>query len=71
MSKHVPGGATYTTADLIRMAQLEYFGQYSAVVTRALVKLATLEEENKKLREILAKYESKTPEPQGKVINGI
>ena len=69
MSKHVPGGATYTTADLIRMAKLEYFGQYSAVVARALIKLSMLEEENKKLRETLSKYDEKTPDPQGKVIN--
>jgi hypothetical protein len=70
MSVHTPTGAKYTTADLIRMAQLEYFGQYSGVVGRALMKLAYLENENKELREKLEGL-TKSPEPQGQVINKI
>jgi len=70
MSRHSPAGAVYTTQDLVRMAQMEYFGQYSAVVGRALVKLAALEVENKKLRERLAEIES-LPAPQGNVIKSI
>jgi regulator of replication initiation timing len=52
------------------MAQMEYFGQYSAVVGRALTKLAALEIENKQLREKLSEVE-KLPAPQGQVINKI
>lgn len=70
MAQHTPAGALYTTNDLIRMAQMEYFGQYSAVVGRALTKLAALEAENKQLREKISKYEN-TPEPQGQVIKKI
>lgn len=70
MAQHTPAGARYTTNDLIRMAQMEYFGQYSTVVGRALTKLAALEVENKQLRERVAKYEN-TPDPQGQVINKI
>jgi regulator of replication initiation timing len=70
MSRHSPAGAVYTTQDLVRMAQMEYFGQYSAVVGRALVKLAALEAENKKLRERLAEIEA-LPAPQGNVIKSI
>lgn len=70
MAQHTPAGARYTTPDLIRMAQMEYFGQYSAVVGRALTKLAVLEAENKQLREKLAKFEN-TPAPQGQVIKNI
>ncbi len=66
MSLHTPAGAIYTTKDLIRMAQMEYFGQYSAVVGRALTKLALLEEENKKLKAKLADIEN-TPNPAGSV----
>jgi len=70
MALHTPAGAAYTTQDLVRMAQMEYFGQYSAVVGRAMVKLAALEAENKKLRERVAELEA-LPAPQGKVIKSI
>lgn len=70
MALHTPAGAAYTTQDLIRMAQMEYFGQYSAVVGRALTKLAALEAENKKLRERIAELE-RLPAPQGTVFNKI
>jgi hypothetical protein len=70
MALHTPGGAVYTTQDLIRMAQMEYFGQYSAVVGRAMSKLAFLEAENKKLKEDMAKL-TKLPDPQGTVIDKI
>jgi hypothetical protein len=70
MATHTPAGASYTTQDLIRMAQMEYFGQYSAVVGRALTKLAMMEVENKNLRERVAELE-KLPAPQGKVFDKI
>ena len=70
MSTHTPDGAKYTTADLIRMAQMEYFGQYSMVVGRALSKLLALEAENKLLREKVIQLEY-TPQPQGQVIDRI
>jgi hypothetical protein len=70
MSTHTPAGASYTTQDLIKMARLEYFGQYSGVVGRALTKLSILESENKNLRERINQLE-KLPDPEGKVINSI
>lgn len=70
MSVHTPAGANYTTVDLIRMAQMEYFGKYSPLVGRALTKLAILENENRELREKLEEL-TKLPAPQGQVINKI
>lgn len=70
MSVHSPAGAKYTTADLIRMAQMEYFGQYSAVVGRALVKLSVLEVENREIKEKLAEL-TKNLAPKGLTINTI
>lgn len=67
MSKHTPSGAVYSTDDLIRMAHMDYFGQYNGVVGRALVRLKQLEQENKVLRERLAQLTS-TPDPQGTVV---
>jgi hypothetical protein len=57
MSLHTPSGAMYTTKDLINMARMEYFGQYSPVIGRALSKLSALEEENKILKKRLEQIE--------------
>lgn len=70
MAQHTSSGAMYSTSDLIRMAQMEYFGQYSAVVGRAMMRLAFLEAENKKLREKVSSYEN-TADPQGQIIQNI
>jgi len=67
MSKHTPEGAIYSTDDLIRMANMDYFGQYNAVVGRAFMRLKHLEQENKILRERLAQLTA-TPAPQGTVV---
>jgi hypothetical protein len=50
MARHGEAGAFYTTDDLIRMARLESFGQYSAMLERVFVKLKQYESENKQLK---------------------
>lgn len=83
MAKHQPGGAFYSTDDLLKMAQLGHFGNYSPVIYRALVRLKKLEVENTDLKatvsayeridEIRKEYESDTPpdEPSGAVIDDL
>ena len=58
MSKIMNGGAAYTTDDLIRMAKLEVFGQYSGMLIRAFEKLKLSEQENAHLRELVAQLQS-------------
>ena len=50
-------GKFYTTDDLIKMGQMGHFGNYSPVVTRALLKLKNLELENQTLRETIESYQ--------------
>lgn len=50
-------GKFYTTDDLIKMGQLGNYGNYSLVVTRALIRLKQLELENKELKSILESYQ--------------
>ena len=52
------GGISYSTDDLIKLAQLGNFGTYSPVIARALMKLKIVEVENKELKEIISNYES-------------
>lgn len=51
-------GKFYTTDDLIKMGQLGNYGNYSPVVTRALIKLKQLEDENKELKSIIESYQN-------------
>lgn len=57
MARHGPGGAFYSTDDLIKMARLDQFGVYSPVICRALLKLKQTEDENAKLIETIESYE--------------
>ena len=56
--KYTAQGAFYTTEDLIRMCQLESFGQHSGMIGRALIKLKLLEEENKQLKEVVKQLQT-------------
>jgi len=54
MARYSETGAFYTTDDLIRMAKLESFGQYSPMLERAFIKLKNYEKENTQLRTLVA-----------------
>ena len=58
MAKHTAGGAFYSTEDLIRMAQLNQFGQMSNVAGRAFAQLRRLEVENSELRQRVIELEN-------------
>jgi hypothetical protein len=64
MARHGENGAFYTTDDLIRMARLENFGQFSAMLERVFVKYKQLDAENKQLKtlakQLQAELEAKT-----------
>ena len=51
-------GKFYSTDDLIKMGQLGNYGSYSPVVTRALIRLKQLEEDNKQLKETIESYQT-------------
>lgn len=53
MARHGENGAFYTTDDLIRMARLENFGQFSAMLERVFVKYKQLDAENKQLKTLV------------------
>lgn len=57
MAKNRLGGAFYSTDDLLKMAQLGNFGNYSPVLYRALTRLKNLEIENSNLKETISSYE--------------
>lgn len=58
MARHTNGGAFYSTDDLIRMARLGNFGQFSNVAGRAFVRLRQLEVENQELRQRVTELEN-------------
>jgi hypothetical protein len=58
MAKYDGNGAVYTTDDLIRMAGLESFGQYSAMIGRALLRLKSYESENKQLKALVTQLKN-------------
>jgi hypothetical protein len=51
-------GASYTTDDLIRLARLESFGQFSPMLGRVFVKLKLYEQENRQLKELVSQLQS-------------
>ena len=68
MAQHRRGGAFYSTDDLIKMAQLGNFGNYSPVILRALARLKGLENEVRELRNAISYYESANAKDETQVI---
>jgi len=54
MARYGENGAFYTTDDLIRMAKLESFGQYSPMLERVFIKLKNYEKENSQLKTLVS-----------------
>jgi hypothetical protein len=50
-------GKFYTTEDLIKMAQLGNFGNFSPMLARAMIKLKNLEIENTQLKSTIESYQ--------------
>lgn len=58
MARYGETGAFYTTDDLIRMARLESFGQYSAMLERVFVKFKSYEKENSHLKTLVTQLKA-------------